>query len=55
MPVNPLASQDRRPLTYLQGKAAVTYRARFLMNIIAPYRELSLKARDQQMEKPQFE
>ena len=52
--VNSSTSQGRRSLIYRQGKVAVTYRVQSLINVIAPYEELSLKARDQQMEKPRF-
>ena len=55
LPVTQLTTQSRRPLIYPHGKAAVTYRARFLMNTIAPYGELGLKARDQEMEEPWLE
>ena len=46
--VNRLMSQNRNH----QGNVAVTYRVRLLMNGIVLYEKLSLKARNQRMEKP---
>jgi hypothetical protein len=53
--VNSLTRQSPRSLVCPQGKAAVSYRVPFLMNSAAPYEGLSLKARNQKMEKPPFE
>ena len=47
-------SQGRGSLINPKGKVAVTYGVRSLMNSTVLCEELSLKARDQRMEKPRY-